>query len=64
MFLGAKKQNINCNFEDPYLCGYTTTLLGSASWVRSTGGVSSVAPGPDVDGDNSTSGMSVQPLSL
>lgn len=31
------KQNVTCNFEDTFICGYTTSTAGTISWERVSG---------------------------
>ena len=33
----AEKQNVACDFEDTFKCGYTTSTTGSISWERVSG---------------------------
>ena len=52
------KLQISCNFEDPYICGYTSDMLGSSSWVRKQASDTGAVPGgPTSDASNSSNGM-------
>jgi len=33
----AGKQTVECNFEDTFKCGYTTSTTGTVSWERISG---------------------------
>ena len=30
----AEKQTVSCDFEDTFICGYTTSTAGTISWKR------------------------------
>jgi hypothetical protein len=30
----ANKSSLSCDFEDPFVCGYTTTTVNEVSWER------------------------------
>ena len=47
VIITAGKQNVSCDFEDTFICGYTTSTISSLSWQRvsrKTLGISSSTP--------------------
>lgn len=38
-------QKVECDFEDPSICGYTNDMTGNFNWTRNTGPTSSLQTG-------------------
>jgi hypothetical protein len=46
---GACPATVNCDFEDPMLCGYTQDTSDQFDWTRQKGHTTSVGTGPTND---------------